>query len=264
MKTKLHQISAYVIHLLKAQRRGHGVHSPFVYWLCEEVFYNQQALYEFEKLNDLRKKLQNEVTLIPVLDLGAGSQKLAAQERTIAAIARHGISTHQQAELIFRLIHALRHQTRIELGTSIGLTTLYMQAANNSGNTYTIEGNPALSKFAKNLADEHLYSGIRYLQGNFDQQLPELLAQLKQVDFLYIDGNHQYEATLRYVKAALPCVKPNSVILLDDIYWSPQMTKAWKTLCTWPEVTLSLDLYHFGLLFFREELKEKQHLSLLI
>ena len=171
MKTKLHQISAYVIHLLKAQRRGHGVHSPFVYWLCEEVFYNQQAFYEFEKLNDLRKKLQNEVTLIPVLDLGAGSQKLAAQERTIAAIARHGISTHHQAELIFRLIHTLRHQTRIELGTSIGLTTLYMQAANNSGNTYTIEGNPALSNFAKNLADEHLYSGIRYLQGNFDQQV---------------------------------------------------------------------------------------------
>ena len=242
MKTKLHQISAYVIHLLKAQRRGQGVHSPFVYWLCEEVFYNQQTFYEFQKLNDLRKKLQNEVTLIPVLDLGAGSQKLATQERTVASIARYGVSTRQQAELIFRL----------------------MQAANAIGNTYTIEGNPALSKFAKNLGDERLYSGIRYLEGNFDKQLPELLAQLKQVDFLYIDGNHQYEATLRYVKAALPYVKPNSVILLDDIYWSPQMTKAWKTLCSLPEVTLSLDLYHFGLLFFREEFKEKQHLSLLI
>lgn len=264
MKTKLHQIRSFIIHWLKASSGGHGVHSPFAFYLCEEVFYNSNRFYNFEKLEVLRKDLLQDSTQIPVLDLGAGSQKLSGSKRTIASIARHGISSAKQSELIFRLIQVLNLSTRIELGTSLGLNTLYMHTAFPKGSTYTVEGNPALSAFAKQMALSQQCFDITYIEGNFDKELPALLKRLKNFDLLYIDGNHQYEATLRYVKEALLHIHSYSVIILDDIYWSPAMTKAWNEIKTLPQVRLSLDLYHFGLLFFREEIKEKQHLSLYI
>lgn len=262
MINKLHQIKHFLLHWLKASRGGHGVHSPFVFQLCEEVFYNQHSFYDFEKLNQLRQKLQADHREIEVMDLGAGSQKLSGQTRKVSDITKHGISTRKKSELLFRLIHVLKPKLLIELGTSIGLNAQYMHFAAKESELYTIEGNPALKKFAEDLATDHEAQHIHFLEGNFNEALPALLEQLGGFDLLYIDGNHQYQATLNYFHLALKYKHPGSVILLDDIYWSPAMTKAWEEIKTNPEVKLSLDLFHFGIVFFREEIKEKQDLRL--
>jgi len=262
MKTKCHQVYFYFLHFLKAKRKGHGVHSPFAYYLCEEVFYNTSAFYEFEKLQAIRASLLQNQEAIPVIELGAGSQRLSEQQRKVSEITRHGISSSRQSELLFRLIQVLKLGNVIELGTSVGLTSLYLQAA--GAETYTIEGNPHLTKFAKTLAEKKGYSDIHFCEGHFDKILPILREELKTINLLYIDGNHRYEATLRYVTDSLPYLTNDSVIILDDIYWSPEMTKAWKEICRLPQVTLALDLYHFGILFFKKEIMEKQVLSLYI
>jgi hypothetical protein len=40
------------------------------------------------------------------------------------------------------------------------------------------------------------------------------------------------------------------------------MEKAWKEICAHPEVSLSLDLFYFGIVFFRTENKNKEHFVL--
>ncbi len=262
MKTKLHQIRYYLLHLLRATRKGHGVHSPFAYFLCEEVFYNVDGFYEFENLKDIRNFLLQDKTSISVMDLGAGSQRLKANSRSISEIAKHGISTFKQSEILFRLIHVLNLKKVIELGTSLGLNTLYLRSA--APLVYTIEGNPELSEFASELASQKGYADIHFIKGNFDEVFKPVLKEIQTFDLLYIDGNHRYESTMRYFRDSLMHSHNDSVIILDDIYWSPEMTKAWKEICQFEEVRLALDLYHFGILFFRKEIKEKQILSLLI
>ena len=50
--------------------------------------------------------------------------------------------------------------------------------------------------------------------------------------------------------------------MFDDIYWSDGMQKAWKEICANKEVTLSLDLFKFGIVFFKTENKQKEHFVL--
>jgi predicted O-methyltransferase YrrM len=264
MPHKFHQIKHYLLHRLKASKGGHGVHSPFVYHLCEEVFYNTNPFYDFSKLNAIRADLLKNETTIDVLDLGAGSQHLSSDRRSVKEIAKHGISSAKQSELLFRLVNVLGHATIIELGTSLGLNTLYLRAAAQQARIFSLEGNPELKQFAFDLAEQTGFKDIHFLEGNFDELLPNLLEQEGHFDLLYVDGNHQYEATLRYFNLALKYKHQHSVIVFDDIYWSPEMTRAWQDIQKHPSVKLSLDLFHLGIVFFREEIKEKQNLRLVV
>lgn len=254
----------YIRHLLKAKQDGHGVHSPFAYRLCEEVFYNHKAFYEFENLENLRTQLLKNNTILEIRDLGAGSKHLASRFRKVAHIAKHGISSTKQSQLLFRLINYFDFKTIVEFGTSLGLNALYLAQARKQGEVYSLEGSESLYRFANELARNAGVTNIHFLQGNFDSLLPELLQNLNSVDLAYIDGNHSQEATLRYFEALLQKINPNSVLVFDDIYWSEGMHRAWEEIKKHPRVSLSIDTFYSGYVFFREEIKEKQHYRFLI
>jgi predicted O-methyltransferase YrrM len=260
----LHQILHYLLHAFSAKRNGHGVHSPFAYGLCEEVFYNADCFYDFEELNEVRERLRKDPTRLEIGSFGAGSKAFHSNNRKVKDITAKGISSPLQSELFYRLINYLQYTSTLELGTSLGLNTLYLARANRAGTVVSIEGSKALYNLALALAEKNKTNNIQFVNAEFDQVLPGILRKLKTVDFLYIDGNHSYEATLRYFQQALPHMPPQSVMVFDDIYWSRGMTRAWKQIRQHPSVTLSIDTFYFGLVFFRPEIKEKTHLKLFI
>jgi len=222
------QIKKYALHFLSAKRNGHGVHSPFVYDLVENVFSNTFKFYAFEELEVLRKQLLKDNTELVINDLGAGSHKLNSQKRKVNEIAKHGISSKKQSEIYFKLINYFKSEVLIELGTSLGLNTIYFSKANPKAKIYTIEGSESLFNFSKNLFKEQNCPNIESINANFDTALPQLLKSVSAFDVLYIDGNHTYEATLAYFKMALQKKNKDSFIILDDIYWSAGMTRVWK------------------------------------
>ena len=259
-----HQIKHYIIHALTAKRQGHGVHSPFAYQLCEEVFYNKNHFYNFKLFDQIRNSLLLNETQLEIKDFGAGSKVLDSKKRKIKDIAQFGISSKKQSEIFYRLLNFLGSQTILELGTSLGLNTLYLAATNKKNKVYSIEGSSALYDFAKQLAQKNQINNIQFVHAKFDDSLPKLLANMNSLDALYIDGNHSYEATLRYFEAGLSKKSNDSVFIFDDIYWSAEMTKAWNVLKQHPEVKMSIDTFYFGLLFFKEEIKEKVELKLFL
>lgn len=263
MTFNLHLIKSFISHFVKAKRRGHGVHSPFAYRLCEEVFYNNHQFYDFIELEKLREHLCNNNTQLKYEEFGAGSKAISGQSRKVSDIAAKGISSAKQSELIYRLINFLNSKIILELGTSIGLNTLYMALVNSGNKVITIEGNVSLSGFAADLAKQRGLNNIDFICGNFDEVLPLVLSKNKP-DFIYIDGNHTYEATLNYFKLALNQKQTNTVLVFDDIYWSKGMTKAWKEITEHKEVKMSLDLFYMGIIFFKDEIKEPVHLKLFI
>ncbi len=100
--------------------------------------------------------------------------------------------------------------------------------------------------------------GIKKFIGKFEDVIPEVLGQLEHVDFVYFDGNHQKEATLNYFEMCLQKVANDSVFVFDDIHWSKGMEEAWEEICRHSSVTVSMDLFHVGIVFFRKEC-QKQH-----
>jgi len=70
----------------------------------------------------------------------------------------------------------------------------------------------------------------------------------------FVDGNHRYESTVEYVRRLLGKAGEESVIVMDDIYWSRGMHRAWEEVISWPEVRVSIDLFHMGILLLRKDL----------
>lgn len=258
------QIKHYIKHWFTANRKGHGVHSPFVYDLVENVFSNTFEFYAFNELNKTRKQLQLNDAELEVTDLGAGSKKFSSNKRKISDIAKYGISSKKQSEIYFKLINYLKCECIIELGTSIGLNTLYLHEAAPLARVYTLEGSSQIAHFAKRLFTEKKIDTINLIEGNFKDTLPELLKGITRFDLLYIDGDHTYESTIHYFEMALQKKHARSVIIFDDIYWSEGMTKAWEEIKQYKEVKASIDCFYFGMIFFREEFKQKEHFKLYI
>lgn len=257
--SKLFKYSNYLL----SSKTAHGIHSPFVFKLIHELIETKNTnYYQFEELNQLRKKLLNDPTQITITDLGAGSKVFKDNKRKISDIAKVGISKPTFSELFFKLVNFCDAKTIIELGTSIGLNTLYLSKANSNSQIYTIEGCKELQAFASNLAKNEKANNVTFINENFDTALPKLLDQIPSVDLLFVDGNHCYQPTINYFKMALAKKTVGSVFIFDDIHWSQEMEKAWEEIKTHPEVTLTLDLFFVGLIFFRTEQKEKQHFVL--
>lgn len=240
----------------------HDLHSPFLYNFYMELIKNEFPFGDFEELNLVRKELERDSTCIEYIDLGAGSKKLKTDKRLVKQIAKHGIAQKKQAEFLYRLLNKFAPATVIELGTSIGLSTLYLSKASPRSDIYTIEGCTDLVQFSKSLFNKYKVRNIQNITGNFDIAFPKLLESINSLDFLYIDGNHAYEPTIHYFNMALEKKNANSIFVFDDIYWSDGMRKAWTEICAHPEVTLSVDFFYFGIVFFRAEQRNKEHFVL--
>lgn len=264
---ELNTILKYINYKLTAFTE-HDLHSPFLFNFYMELIKNEHPYNDFEELNAIRKEIQTNSTSIDITDYGAGSKKLSNQvdinKRIVKDIAKHGIAQKKQAEFLYRLLNKFKPKTVVELGTSIGLTTLYLSKAVPKAKVYTIEGCANLYQFSKQLFknSNKTLSNITSINGNFNTEFPKLLTQINTLDFLYIDGNHAYEPTMNYFNLALEKKNTHSIFVFDDIYWSEGMQKAWKEICSHKEVTLSLDLFYFGIIFFRTENKEKEHFVL--
>lgn len=57
-------------------------------------------------------------------------------------------------------------------------------------------------------------------------------------------------------------ISPNIIIVIKGIHKTKENTIAWDTISADLRVKLSLDLFGYGLIFFKEEFKVKQHFIL--
>lgn len=256
----LYQLKKYPKFFLKSKNQ-HGVHSPFVFELIHEVFSNDKFFYCFEDIEKERKRLLQDPLWIDVTDLGAGSHHLKSAKRKIKAIAKHSLTPEKYAQILFRLANKFHPKNIFELGTSLGIMTAYFSKACSEAQVFSFEGCPNVSIKAKEVFTNLDLKNIELIVGNMDNTLENVLHKVETIDFAFIDGNHRKQPTLNYTKQMIKKTHPDSILVLDDIYWSSEMHEAWEELKNHPKVTLSIDIFHKGFLFFRKGI-EKQHFYL--
>jgi predicted O-methyltransferase YrrM len=239
--------------------KGHGMHSPFVFDFIRNVLRNKKGVFPPEAIESLRTALKKDRRSIVVEDLGAGSRIHQSRERMIGEIARTSVKSRKYSHLLYRAACHYQPQTIVELGTSLGISTATIAAANPHSKIFTIEGSAAVHAQAKeNFRALHLQN-IRALQGSFDAVLPDLLPSIPRIDLAFIDGNHRYEPTLKYFRQLLEKCGPASILIFDDIHWSREMEAAWKEIQRHPEVRCTIDLFFPGFVFLNPAFKTKQH-----
>lgn len=253
----LQLLKSFIKHRLIAKTR-HGVHSPFVYRLIDEVIYDFNHRSEYNDIEQLRSELLSDRRLISITDLGAGSHVNNNKRKEVRQLAKSALKPPALAKLIHRLTNDLKPHNIIELGTCLGLTTAYLAKAAPDARVISIEGCPETAKVAaENLARLDL-DRVSVLTGNFDEVFPRVLAGQQTADLIFVDGNHRKEATLNYFHWALPHMKDEGMMIFDDIYWSKGMEEAWEDIKAHPDVTVTIDLFWIGLVFFRKG-QAKEH-----
>ena len=237
--------------------KGHGIHSPFVFNIVTKVLNDKTVYEDYRIIEEERTRLLNNTSVIEVEDFGAGSVKGFSKKRSIHQIASSSLKPMKYAQLLYRLVRYFDSKQVLELGTSLGVSTSYLAKANNEAQVTTMEGSKAVAEVAKTGFKELELQNIHCIVGNFDDTLPSV--SNKTFDFVFIDGNHRKEPTLRYFHQLLLSVQPSTVMVFDDIHWSRDMEEAWDQIKQHPSVTLTVDLFFIGLVFFRKEQKEKEH-----
>lgn len=257
-----HQGFSYLKYLLTA-RNEHSLHSPFVFELYTKVIQSKQQSADFEPIELLREQLLHNAAEIEVLDFGAGSKINNTPQRRIKDIARNAEKPRKFAELLYRLVRNFQPQTIFDLGTSLGLTTLYLAKAKPDARLLTFEGCPETARIAQNNLDQVLgtNSQNQLIIGNIDETLEMQVVDIKQIDFIFFDANHRYEPTIRYFETCLLKAHESSVFVFDDIHWSQEMEQAWHYIKAHATVTITIDLFFVGLVFFRKK-QPKQHFVL--
>jgi predicted O-methyltransferase YrrM len=241
----------YLYHRLTAKTR-HGTHSPFVYRLVDKIFYNANPQPVYTEVETIRQKLLADDRTITIIDLGAGSHVNNNRQKKISDIAAHALKPPKLAQLLYRIAADLQPASIIELGTCLGVTSIYLQKAAPEAKVYTLEGSPETAGIAQETFNNAGLKNIELVIGNFDDTLPGIIDSLDKVDFVFVDGNHQKDATLRYFEWCLPKVHDGTLLIFDDIYWSEGMKEAWAQIKAHPEVAVTIDLFWIGLVYFRK------------
>ncbi len=246
------------LNFLRKSKTKFDVHPPFLYNLVTEVFEDKKEYEEYLPVEKLKSLLLSDDRQIEVIDLGAGSSVDNNNMRLIKDITNYSSKNKKISRLLFRLSRYFQPNNILELGTSMGLSAAYLASGNKDSQVTTIEGCPNISAQAiKNIKSINIRN-ITAINGSFDQELPGYLSSITQLDFAFIDGNHLEKPTINYFEQCLLKTVNSSCIIFDDIHWSEGMEKAWDYIQNHQDVTLSIDLFYMGIVFFNKELS-KQH-----
>ncbi|MEI9947217.1 MAG: class I SAM-dependent methyltransferase [Chitinophagaceae bacterium] len=263
MYNKFHLAAKYLRYYFTASNgKGHGMHSPFVFEFITKVLNDRKEYLGYNIVEDLRKKMLNDETVLTVEDFGAGSVISKTNERSISSIAKNAAKPKKYGQLLYRMIKKYQPQTILELGTSLGITTSYLSLAKPDAKIITLEGSGSIASVAeKNFKNLNL-ENIQLTKGNFDNTLSPVIGQLSSINFAFIDGNHRQEPTQNYFHQILPHINNNSILIFDDIHWSKEMEAAWQNIKEHEAVRCTIDLFFIGIVLFRQEFKAKQHFKI--
>lgn len=246
----------YLLYLLNAES-WRSVQSPFNFKLAKTIA-NDIIEDEFKPIEKIRKSLLKNRTEINVTDFGKDGLK---SKKKISKIASNSLKSKKYARALYRLVKLINPTHILELGTSFGMSTAYMSIANPKAKVVTVEGSDSISKIAQDNFTKLQLENIHLVTGTFENTLSSTLNYLPQLDFIFIDGHHQKEATIKYFEMCLTKSHTKTVFIFDDINWSKDMQEAWSILKQHPQSTLTIDLFMMGLVFVNPGLS-KQNIEL--
>jgi predicted O-methyltransferase YrrM len=253
IKNQIWLTRSYMTYLAKAKTR-YKIHSPFVFDLVENVLKDKTEYPEYRAIETYKKNISRSKTIIETVDFGARAENkhyTSSMEKVGDIVKRRSQQKHQ-ARLLYRLSRHFQPQNILEFGTAAGISTAYIKASVPESKMISMEGCASLADVASNTLKKLKINNMGISIGDFDVILPNVLLKFGELDFVFFDGNHRREPTLNYFNQCVELAHEDTLFIFDDIHWSPGMEEAWDTIKKDPRVTISIDIFWFGLIFFRK------------
>lgn len=246
------RLKSWLLHFL-LEIDEYSIHSPFLFNFYNDCINKSRHESADAKIESLRKSSIRDSTLINTGEWGSSVEK-GHRTHSIGKIARSGITRVEFSLLYREIIRYFNFTTVFELGTSIGINTLYLADSSPQCSVYTFEGNPDLIRYAVKNFKEAAAPNIRIIEGDIGEQLPITIDSGLKPQFVFFDANHRYEPTVKYFNMLNHARTRNAVFVFDDIHWSREMNRAWNDIRKHEDVKIDLDLFQAGIIIFGSRL----------
>jgi predicted O-methyltransferase YrrM len=232
--------------------KGHGIHSPFVYDLVTRVMADKNTPAGAGTIEMIRRDLKRDRRVIEPADLKRENRSSGERQRRVSEIARVSPVPEKYGLLLHNLAAEFGGDLILEFGTSLGISTMYMSLAAPDVPLFTMEGSDQAADVAEENFRNAGMGNIRVFRGLFRETLPLIIDMGVVPGMVFIDGDHRKEALLSYFDAVAGIAGNDTLVVVDDINYSGEMADAWKEIMRHEKVTLAIDLYRMGLVFFRK------------
>lgn len=212
-----------------------------------------------DRIEALRARVNASTRAIERVDFGAGrgdsgrnahtmDQGVQVVE-TLGEVARNASKSPFWCRFLFALLRVAQPLSALEMGTAVGISAAYQAAAlrlNGRGRLVTMDGAPSLAAIARENWRELGLDEIEVVVGRFSDTLPGVLPTHRPLDYVFVDGHHDGDATLAYFDRLFPHLAPRAWVVFDDVAWSEGMRHAWERIAGDDRVALSVDLGAVG------------------
>lgn len=174
---------------------------------------------------------------------------------TVASASKSSEGWREQA-FIHSCVLMASPKTVLEIGTNVGVSSAYIASAlkaRGSGRVHTIDASPYRVRMAKRLHKELDLDNVDYTIGLFYEVLPKVLESLPPIDMAFVDGQHEYQATVDFYDMIARRSAPGAVLLFDDIFYSDGMKRAWSEIQANPRCFAVSELGNIGIMMLKGE-----------
>ena len=221
-------------------RGGYGVHSPFVFELMTEVIEERKLYYCYDRLRPVRLQILQRRDGVMY-----GNRKVSIRK----LLDKYGFTEHEH-RFLFRLANRFQVKTILAVGSDFGLTPLYLTAYSTDSSCVAIEPEPSMAAVAKEYINKYATASID-LRGDYTE-IPDGLD-------LVVFG-----VSIPAFKLFLPHIHEKSAMVIQGINESIRNRKAWKEICAHPKVTVTIDMYRLGIVFFNPDLHRRTYKSIVL
>jgi len=235
-------------------RKGYGVHSPFVFDLITNIVADKYAYYTYNDILQIRLQLTQKDKFI----LYRGKRMTIKK-----AVQRYGIS-QKEGELLFRLTNRYKPRSILTIGSSLGLTPLYLTRYDSTVQCITLESETDFAEMAAYLLNKEMNPSLQIWTGAYHKSVPESLLQFTRIDCIFLDKNIGISDLNAIFNQCLPFIHDQTFCVLAGIRSSSEKYHYWEQICQHPTVTVAVDLFQMGLLFFQPKLHKRVYRTIIL
>jgi len=226
--------------------------------LITKVIEERGAFYRFNDIELIRKRLlqNNQTITYPNLH-----KKGKLKKATIAEIVRREAIQPKKGALLFRLTNYFKPRNILQVGSSMGLSTLYLSSYSTGLNCISIEPLRELASISQWVYQEAARTTVNLHIGDAREQLPGCLQKIKTLDFVFFNNQNEQIDTLWLFNACIPYSNEHTLFVIDGISKNKRMRMVWNEIIQHPEVTVTVDLYTLGLVFLNKKLHKRNYKS---
>lgn len=214
---------SHIMHLRR--RKGHGIHSPYLYHLITDVLFNRHPYYCFDAL------------------------------RLLSPADKHA---HRLGRLLFRLAQDAGVTHSLYVGSTGTPDLAYLSMAGAKHRVDALAFSEAGLTLTQALVAGLHTDSIRVIATYNDADLRRQLAAIPTLDLVVINPHLDKTQLRATMNACLETCKHNSLLVVNQPH-DKAMVDCWTSACEHPSVTASLDAFRFGLLLFRPDLEKKHY-----